>query len=1157
MLRETSDDPTIGESFDVTPALHHSSTSASLHPGDVAPAGAPSFVDPPGTTTAEDILNTDAGFHVAFSDSTLNVTNSPLLGNSNHPFTERRQLLCSFSSKHRHLPGHIANSTAEEDEIEEEDDAIADESETDDDPQDDQRRHEGEHHNRAASNGSYHQPPSKPSHTSSSTNSSLPATPAAHTFQRTLNSVAGSRKCSVNVHLGHEADLISPLTVPSPDADCMRRPSWIDTSEFTSTLPAVNASVHATASMVSHDIAIDIASCLHMNASPRRKQLPPISPSLKRQDEDKTSNLSSNLSSNLNPNLNANSSSYPISTPTNQTHRLQPSNSSSGVSSAPISRKSSSSPNHSPAGVLPLILPQSTTPVSQHLANVANPLATRFHSSQSPPAYQSARRRRKSVAAIEAIKHHDKKGSDGGNDRDSGADSSRSCRCPRARCGFVFYVSLLTSFLILASCSIICWLAFSAGSDLVASMAHEVRGALFNDIQHQATRFFADGLSSLQALHYDAPVNFQNITELDGKIQLLTHIQLSGVLNPTLIGLGFMNQYDVTVASYKRFLNTTNFSASEGVSIYIGDYSRNDTYSLRAYHPTMIRRHIPNNRNQIEPPILSLTTDLRPDDTLVDFAQYLGDPYQILYTPDPTATLNATVYSNRLRARGILRAWHPFAISLSLRDAVTDAIRKIPIVRAYGRLEAIETMPTPNPIDRAPLAFVDLDMRQFQAIFRKLDVGSSGVAFVFNSRGMFIISTEDTYTDPDSYRPTPLALQVLEMLHGCGLVTSRVDAAHANVTSALPTSGLNGCTRSFQWRSEKHLFQASRLDTASTGLAWSIAVVTHDFNFFDAPFANYVIRVAVTAGGAVLVAIGLVILVTRHLSKPISQIVVSMDQLIDTLAISDSAERKRQLELLHAQWNRTTVDSKKTNDSNSAPTTVPSSGETTLIAAGDNPPSTSSAILLKGYPSSDSTKPIPSHPRHTHHFTTHEVDMMERTYSSMLRTICSFDTLQAVNDAKKRFIRYIFHEVRVPFNAMVLGIEQLKSDVASHHHILPEANETLKILADQSDVVTHILNDVLSLQKIEDAAFTLDKICFNIDRMIRSTLYSFKSTCLERSLRVSIHLANINRYVHSRLKELPVWQACMGSLAEKDIKFGVYGDMVRRQSANNRRTVHD
>jgi signal transduction histidine kinase len=97
---------------------------------------------------------------------------------------------------------------------------------------------------------------------------------------------------------------------------------------------------------------------------------------------------------------------------------------------------------------------------------------------------------------------------------------------------------------------------------------------------------------------------------------------------------------------------------------------------------------------------------------------------------------------------------------------------------------------------------------------------------------------------------------------------------------------------------------------------------------------------------------------------------------------------------------------------------------------------------------------------------------------------------------------------------LLLGIEQLHTEIASHdHHAIPGALETIEILSEQSQVVSRILNDVLSMQKIEDGALSLEMDIFNLDKMIRSSLFSFRSPCAEKQLKVRINLQSLDAYM--------------------------------------------
>jgi len=92
-------------------------------------------------------------------------------------------------------------------------------------------------------------------------------------------------------------------------------------------------------------------------------------------------------------------------------------------------------------------------------------------------------------------------------------------------------------------------------------------------------------------------------------------------------------------------------------------------------------------------------------------------------------------------------------------------------------------------------------------------------------------------------------------------------------------------------------------------------------------------------------------------------------------------------------------------------------------------------------------------------------------------------------------------------------------------------------------VVTHILNDVLSLQKIEDGALTLECAPFDVDRMVRSTLYSFKAPCRERKLRLNVNLDDLNARVAVAAQAASAtwtWPSHLSPLC-----FGVLGDVHR------------
>ena len=166
---------------------------------------------------------------------------------------------------------------------------------------------------------------------------------------------------------------------------------------------------------------------------------------------------------------------------------------------------------------------------------------------------------------------------------------------------------------------------------------------------------------------------------------------------------------------------------------------------------------------------------------------------------------------------------------------------------------------------------------------------------------------------------------------------------------------------------------------------------------------------------------------------------------------------------------------------------------------------------------------------------------MYRSIGSILHALSSSDQLEHINQAKRAFIRYVFHgevaslkrlcvllvlcshsrsvvclfrvlplcrplllaaaEVRVPFNAIVLASEQLQLHAASLvGEQACDIREMVALITEQSTVVARILNDVLSMQKIEDGGFTLTPECFDLSALVSATLASFREALAAKHL---------------------------------------------------------
>ncbi|XP_057852182.1 uncharacterized protein LOC131062519 isoform X2 [Cryptomeria japonica] len=87
----------------------------------------------------------------------------------------------------------------------------------------------------------------------------------------------------------------------------------------------------------------------------------------------------------------------------------------------------------------------------------------------------------------------------------------------------------------------------------------------------------------------------------------------------------------------------------------------------------------------------------------------------------------------------------------------------------------------------------------------------------------------------------------------------------------------------------------------------------------------------------------------------------------------------------------------------------------------------------------------------------------------------------------KQFLNFIFHEIRVPFNAVVLGIGHMLGSSLSDEH-----REILQMMDASSSCMIRILNDVLDMGKIEAGKLHLEKQPFKMGELVSSLVCAFK-----------------------------------------------------------------
>ena len=107
------------------------------------------------------------------------------------------------------------------------------------------------------------------------------------------------------------------------------------------------------------------------------------------------------------------------------------------------------------------------------------------------------------------------------------------------------------------------------------------------------------------------------------------------------------------------------------------------------------------------------------------------------------------------------------------------------------------------------------------------------------------------------------------------------------------------------------------------------------------------------------------------------------------------------------------------------------------------------------------------------------------------------------NESRRAFMKYLFHEVRSPLNSLSIGIEILDRC----EKLEPEERESLLMMRGASEYMAGTLNDVLSMQKIEEGKLELEMRPFSIEEVVRTVFATFKGSAVAKSLRLQCMIA--------------------------------------------------
>lgn len=123
-----------------------------------------------------------------------------------------------------------------------------------------------------------------------------------------------------------------------------------------------------------------------------------------------------------------------------------------------------------------------------------------------------------------------------------------------------------------------------------------------------------------------------------------------------------------------------------------------------------------------------------------------------------------------------------------------------------------------------------------------------------------------------------------------------------------------------------------------------------------------------------------------------------------------------------------------------------------------------------------------------------ELGVMGRSFNSMI------DTIHKLSEMKDDFISVVSHELRTPLTSIKYFAEVMLERVGT---IEPARQQKyLRVINEETDRLTRLINDLLDLQKISAGKFKWKLEEIHIDKVVRNTVQTFSGAGLARNVRL-------------------------------------------------------
>ncbi|MGA9379935.1 MAG: ATP-binding protein, partial [Phormidium sp.] len=132
-----------------------------------------------------------------------------------------------------------------------------------------------------------------------------------------------------------------------------------------------------------------------------------------------------------------------------------------------------------------------------------------------------------------------------------------------------------------------------------------------------------------------------------------------------------------------------------------------------------------------------------------------------------------------------------------------------------------------------------------------------------------------------------------------------------------------------------------------------------------------------------------------------------------------------------------------------------------------------------------------------------QAQLLSQTQRQSLELMKAKEAADAANFAKSQFLAKMSHELRTPLNA-ILGFSQI---MVRSHSVTPEQKEHLEIINRSGEHLLNLINDILSMAKIESGQITLNESGFNLHQLLELLKDMFRLKAGHKGLELNFIIA--------------------------------------------------